>query len=139
VPLKAGDAFFLSGTGGYWDPSKAHLMVCLVAPTKKGNVIIVPVVSKQAWSDLTCELAVGEHPFLKHESCASYDLTKAVSDEATTKALDCGELTLEPPVSADLLLRLQVGLVRSDETPEWALREAKDTGLIAHLQREGVL
>jgi hypothetical protein len=137
VQLRAGDTFFMADTGGALNPSGSHLMVCIVALTDKGNVIVVPIVTKHSYSDGACVIQAGEHPRVTHESCASYDWVKTLSAKAMSKALVEGSIKLEDPVPAEVLLRLQVGLAKSDETPGWALAEANATGLTAHLKANG--
>lgn len=137
MPLKVGDTFFMNGTGGIINPSKAHLMVCLVPLTSNGDALIVPIVSMQYYHDKTCVLKIGSHPFIKWDSCPSYDFVKAISASEATKQLASGGLKLDKPFTGKLLLDLLVGLVTSEETPGWALNAANEAGLTTHLRKKG--
>ena len=129
----------MNGTGGVINPAKAHLMVCLVPLTTKGDALIVPIVSMQYYHDETCVLRIGDHRFIKWDSCPSYDFVKTISASEASKQLVSGDLQLDEPFTGELLLDLLAGLVTSEETPGWAIDEANRVGLTAHLRKKGRL
>lgn len=109
-------------------------MVCVIAPTKKGNALVVPVITFHAHSDPTCRLEVGDHPFVRHLSCIAYDLAKCLSLVGVEREIEMKTIISKEPTSEPLLTKIQVGLIRSEETPGWVLTEAKNTGLEAYLR-----
>lgn len=120
--------FLEPGTGGIADPSKLHLMVCL--QVKDDNVILVPIISKHSYSDGTCSLAVGDHPFVQRPSCADYSRIKKCSKTALESQIAAGTYKCFDDVSLALYVRLLEGVIASDETEKWAL----DTMLAAGLK-----
>jgi hypothetical protein len=116
VPLRVGDTFFMSGTGGMANPNGAHLMVCLTVDREKDVAVVVPIVTRHDRSDTSCVLNVGDHNFITRESCASYDFARAISWSETSREIDQRKIRLRDPVSAEVIKRLQVGFVLSDET-----------------------
>ena len=139
VPLRVGDTFFMANTGGASNPSGAHLMVCMVAKTPEKNAIIVPIVSLRENSDESCVLNVGDHPFIKHPSCAAYDFVRAIPTAGVESDIASGEIVLQAPLSDDVLRRLQIGFINSDEVEPWAFDAAHGDKLRAHLKRKGHL
>lgn len=106
----------MSGTGGAANPDGAHLMVCLAVDQNKDAAVIVPIVTRHEFSDTACVLDVGDHPFITHESCASYDFARAISWSDINHQIEQRKVRLRAPVSDPVLKRLQVGFVLSDET-----------------------
>lgn len=135
MPLKVSNTFFMSGTGGAANPSGAHLMVCLAITG--GGAVIVPIVSRHDHSDTACVLNVGDHPFIRHESCAAYDFIKSIPVAAIEADAKSGLLRPQASVSAEVLVRLQVGLVTSDETAPWAFEAARGALLTKWLKHRG--
>lgn len=139
MPLKLRDTFFLKGTGGVNNPDGAHLMVCIAAHSPTDRAIIIPVVSRHAFSDASCILNVGDHPFITHESCAAYDHGQCVSLKEISAQIDSGKIKLQDKISPELLVRFQVGLVKSDETEPRLFNAAEGTQLTAFLKHKGYL
>lgn len=138
MPLKVGNTFFMSGTGGVNNPAGAHLMVC-VGMTLDGGALIVPITSRHDQSDPSCILDVGDHPFIKHESCAAYYHFKKISLAAINAEMASGAVRNQGSVSVDALRRLQVGIVTSDEIAPWAYEEAKGDELKDWLKKKGLM
>lgn len=125
----------MSGTGGAANPGGAHLMVCIAIAG--GNAIIVPIVSRHDRSDLSCAIDVGDHVFIKHPSCASYDYVRSVPVKDIDAKLASGLLRAQPSVSAEVLTKLQVGFVSSDETAPWVFEAAQGAKLTSWLKHRG--
>ena len=136
MPLKVSDTFFMSGTGGVANPAGAHLMVC-VGMTLDGGALIVPIVSRHDYSDTSCLIEVGDHPFIKHPSCAAYDFVRKISLASINADIASGMIKTRESVSAEVLTRLQVGIVTSDEIEPWAYAEAKGDDLKLWLKKKG--
>ncbi len=129
MPLKAGDTFFMPDTGGSAKPGDRHLMACVFAPDKEGNILVVPFDSLHAKADQTCTLAVGEHAFVTRPSYVAYFAMKKVSASATDKHIANKYWIPDAPVTKDLLQRIRIGLLASKETEPWAKTYANKLGL----------
>lgn len=112
-------------------------MICMGIDGKKDTAIIVPVVSRHDLSDTSCTLAVGDHPFLKHDSCVAYDFAQLVSLKEINGKIDKGLIRLREAVSDDVLKRIQVGFVLSDETEPRIYEAGYGDNLKSWLQRHG--
>ena len=129
MPLKAGDAFYKTGTGGFGNPGGGHLCVCLTSPCDKDNILIVTIQTYRPNFDTSCILDVGDHEFITHKSIATYARATKVGGTATQKLIDNGTHTQKASVSAAILKKLRDGLKVSGETPPFALDYAKKRGL----------
>lgn len=139
MPLSVTSAFFLSGTGGTYNPSGSHLMVCIAVDIKRDTAVIVPIVTRHAYSDSSCIINVGDHPFIQHESCAAYDFAQVVSLSATSGKIDNRKIRLQAAVNADVLKRLQVGFVISEETVPWVFEAGNGPALTVWLKHQGYI
>lgn len=139
MPLRLGDSFFVSGTGGYNNPAGAHLMVCVALNKSNDSAIIVPIVSQHDRSDTSCELRVGDHPFITHDSCVDYGFATIISLSETNAKIYAGTLKLKAPISNSVIKKFQIGLVTSDETPPYIFNEARGTALTAYLKHRGFM
>jgi hypothetical protein len=108
--MNASDTFLIPSDIG------THLNIVLgVLPD--GSLIITHLTSRRRYSDATCVIQPGEHPFVKQETVARYDQTHICPQEripnlegVITKRLD--------PLSPALLARMQQGALASPQTPE---------------------
>lgn len=139
MSLRLGDTFFVSGTGGYNNRAGAHLMVCVAVNRHNDTAVIVPIVSQHDQSDTSCELRVGDHPFITHDSCASYDFATIISLSETNAKIAAGTLQLKACMSARVIKKFQIGLVTSDETQPYIFNEARGTALMAYLKHRGFM
>lgn len=139
MPLSVGDTFLLSGTGGMANPEGCHLMVCLMVDQPKDVAVIVPIVTLHERSDRSCVLKIGGHDFIKHDSCASYDFAQAVSWSEINREVERKKLRLRSPVSDEVLKRLQVGFVLSDETPPYIYAAGSGQKLELWLKHRGYI
>lgn len=129
MPLKAGDTFYKTGTGGFGNPGGGHLCVCLTSPCAKGDILTVTVQTYRPGFDTSCILDVGDHEFLTHKSIATYSHATKVGGTATEKLVADGTYELKAPVNQAILNRLRDGLKASGDTPPFALTYAKARGL----------
>jgi hypothetical protein len=135
VPLKVSDTFLMGDTGGAANRAGAHLMICMGIDGRKNTAIIVPVVSRHDLSDTSCTLGVGDHPFIKHDSCVAYDFARLVSLSEINEKIDKNLIRLGEAVSDDVLKRVQVGFVMSDETAPWIYEAGYGDKLKSWLQK----
>lgn len=139
MPLRAGDTFFLNNTGGAANPAGAHLMICLIVDEASDKAIIVPTVTRYEHSDPSCVFNVGDHPFIQHESCASYDFARAISLKEANEQIDKRKIKLQARLGEDALIRLAVGFVSSDETVPAIYAAARGTAIAAGLKHRGYI
>lgn len=129
----------MHSTGGVANPDGAHLMICVTVDTKKDTAIIVPVVTRHEHSDAACVLDVGDHPFIGHESCAAYDFARVVTLSEASGEVDKGKIKLRDAVGDEVLRRLQVGFVLSDETAPLVYLAGNGQLLTTWLKAKGLL
>lgn len=139
MQLKLRDTFLLANTGGVANPAGAHLMICMAVDRANDRAVIVPVVSQHHFSDQTCLLAIGDHAFIKHDSCVAYDFARTVSIATVDAELAAKRLKLRAPLTLALLQRVQVGFCTSDETPPHVYADAHGEQLAAFLRHKGLL
>lgn len=139
MPFSSGDTFLMAGTGGAANRAGAHLMVCIILNRPEDQCTVVPITSRHDYSDISCCISVGDHPWIRHDSVASYEFTRILSISAVEKELDSGVLKSRAPVSAELLKRLQVGFVLSDETAPYIFDQAKGEKLEVYLRHKGYI
>lgn len=129
MPLKAGDAFYKTGTGGFGNPSGGHLCVCLTSPCDKDNILTVTIQTYRPGFDTSCILDVGDHEFIQHKSIATYSRATKVGATATQALIDNGTYALKACVGPAILKKLREGLKASGDTPPFALDYAKKRGV----------
>jgi hypothetical protein len=112
-------------------------MVCIMVDAQNDTAIIVPIVTQHQLSDTSCVLNVGDHPFIKRPSCASYDFAQIISLSETNRQIEEKKIRLRRRVSDELLIRLLVGFVSSDETVPRVFQAAHGQALIAGLKHRG--
>lgn len=139
MPFRAGDTFFLNNTGGAANPAGAHLMVCLIVDPATDKAIIVPMVTSHEHSNSSCILNVGDHPFIQHETCASYDFARVVSFKEVSEQIDKKKIKLQARIGKDALMRLLVGFVQSDETTPRIYEAARGQAIAAGLKHHGYI
>jgi len=103
-----------------------HEHLCFVATphNEDDDVVVLSVTADREHSDHTCEVAVGEHDFIKHASVIAY--YAAVIKTASEICLRVQQGKLKDPISAQLLRRAQRGAVRSLQTPNRVKRMVHD-------------
>jgi hypothetical protein len=96
-----------------------HLWVIASLPTSEGLVAGLYVTTWGPRSDETCELNVGDHPFVRHRSTIAYSAARMFSAaqlETVLTSVICKGT--RAAVSAALLERIQAGALASDLTPQ---------------------
>ena len=112
-------------------------MICLIIDPASDQAIIVPTVTRHERSDSSCVFNVGDHPFIQHESCASYDFARVISVKEVNEQIDKRKIKLQARISDDTLIRLLVGFVSSDETAPWIYDAARGQAITAGLKHRG--
>lgn len=94
-----------------------HLWVVLTEPVgPEGEVVIVNLTSKKAFSDATVVLNRGDHPFVRHPTVVNYSDARLTTAEHLEKAVGVG-FDRKADIGEDVLMRIQQGVYSSDRTP----------------------
>lgn len=127
--LGPGDTFILPKPGG----AKEHLWALVTAPDPQtGEAIMVNLTTQRPHSDSTTILQPGEHPFVVRPTVVFYADARLVEVRLLENGLRQGIGRKHERLSAEILHRIQVGLLVSPFTPEKikrAFSEAQAKGL----------
>lgn len=93
-------------------PDDDHLYV-VISSTKQPEVVIVSVTTKRRFTDTACELHAGDHPFIQHDSCISYELAEVIALAAIIDKLNSCDLRLHDDFESQLLQRIWDGAERT--------------------------
>jgi len=107
--MEAGDCFTLTNVDD-------HFWIIISDP--KQNTDRVLFVSFTTWDerkDPACMVGRGEHEWVTHESCIAYYYTKEAKLSQLLSLKDSGALKPQKPVSKELLKRIWLGAVASDD------------------------
>ncbi len=126
----AGNTFLLRAP----NQTKWHLNVVVCGPD--GNPPKILTVQFNSWTpygDQTLVLHIGDHPFIKHDTCVSYDLSYLLDVSNLDKLEKINQIRNEADrdfrrcenVSDDLLQILREGMSQSDLIPNEILQEFK--------------
>lgn len=111
--MKLGDTFKLERNG------EGHLWVVISEPTSDGSVVMVNLTTMRTGSDLSCVLAVGDHPFVVHATVIAYQFAKLVPPEAQRMMQLQKQLCIpREPMPTAVLLRIREGSLKSDLMPQ---------------------
>jgi len=109
--MKPGDTFIIPQPGTSLD---SHLWVVISDPAQDAKaILIVNFTTLRGDSETACVLAVGEHPFVKHETCVSYRGAKVVSEADIATLMKAGQLKSHAAVSEAILKRIRDGAANS--------------------------
>ncbi|MGC8640981.1 MAG: hypothetical protein ACP5XB_14035 [Isosphaeraceae bacterium] len=104
--MDAGDTFRPA------DP-KVDIRLGVVIPepaTDPDRVLIVSLTTNKPYKDQACILKIGDHPFIRHDTCVAYDLAKVVSLSQLEALSDSGMLIPDEPVSPQVLQRVRAAI-----------------------------
>ena len=109
--MKPGDTFIIPQPGTSLD---SHLWVVISDPAQDAKaILIVNFTTLRGDSETACVLALGEHPFVKHETCVNYRGAKVVSDADISALMKSGHLRPHAVVSDAILKRMRDGAANS--------------------------
>lgn len=123
MPYSAGKGkTLLIASGIHRDPDRKHLFITLTNSCPDGNHLLVPVCSVVPGRhyDPACEIAPGEHEFIKKASYVEYRYAGTRHTGHITKCVDGWEFQQKASISQDLLDRVFEGVENSDFIPKWA-------------------
>ena len=124
--MNAGDAFRLTRQA-----VDEHLWFVLSDPSiNPDRVVIASFTSWKPRKDQACIVEAGDHPFVRHKTCVSYEDAKIVSVAFLNERLSAGDLRSCDPLSPALLKRVRTcaALSRRMKTEAWqVLEEQQDS------------
>jgi hypothetical protein len=123
--VKPGDTFLSDPIDG-----TPHLSIVVVDVPVTQEILVVSVTTYNDEKDPTCLLKVGDHPFIRHESCISYRNARRVSHVALQALIDHGRLISHERMCSSVLERIISGLDVSTSIP---------LGIIGWLQTHGLI
>jgi hypothetical protein len=121
--MLASGSCFLAGED---DDEKLHLRVVVTDPTPSGEVVVVSITTRRARSEPLVILNPGDHPFIQHESVVAYRYSEITSLAVIEQAIQSKKAKERETVAAELLRRIQRGLLDSDFTPNGVRYFAKE-------------
>ncbi len=89
-----------------------HLYV-VVSDPRQPEVVIVNVTTKRRFSDGSCDLRAGDHPFIQHDSCISYAHAEVIAISVIEAKLASGDLRLREEFTPSVINRIWEGAERT--------------------------
>ena len=111
--MNLGDSFLNHNPGSY-----AHLWIVASNPSLDGSRVIFNVTTWHDGCDESCILQAGDHPFVHHTSFIAYRRGQLLLSQALEIMQKMGYYQQMPPVSRELLYRIQSGALKSDFTAQ---------------------
>lgn len=104
----------------FWmeDASGGHVYI-VMTPTSYPEVVVVNFTTLTRFSDRSCVMQAGEHPFIVRESAIAYDFAQVLPTAALEAMVIGGAIRLKEDVSEDLILRIWEG---ADKTNRMTIR-----------------
>ena len=107
--MKAGDAFYVRDRS-----VDIHLWVVISDPERDPvRVIMVSVTTFEDHKEDVCPVNAGDHSRVIHRSCVAYNEARMTTLDRLIALRDGNHLSIQPPVSAELLARIREGVNRS--------------------------
>lgn len=104
--MNPGDTFILKDRS-----VDSHLWIVVSEPAiDPERVLFVSMTSYDITKEKVCLLDIGDHPFIKHRTCIAYDFARLAPLTTLVALRDRGLLTMNEPVSVELLDRIRQGI-----------------------------
>lgn len=97
--------------------SVPHLYFVASSPDDSSEIVLLSLTTDRPHADHTCEIAVGEHPFVTRPTVVAYYKARCVTIDWLKDQLEKGFAIRREPLSPELLGRVQQGAIRSLQTP----------------------
>ncbi len=97
-------------------PGNDRLFVVISSPSQP-EIVIVSVTTKKRFTDTSCELSTGEHPFIVHASCIAYEFAEPILTETLRAKIESGDVRVREPVTRTILFRILDGAERTRHLP----------------------
>jgi hypothetical protein len=103
-----------AGTTFLRSDSDKHLWIIISDPKADAeNILIVNLTSLDIRKENVCVLHVGDHPWVRHDTCVNYADAVVTSLPKLFAAKDAGAIVLHDPVSEVVLGRIREGAMNS--------------------------
>jgi hypothetical protein len=112
VTLKLRNTFWMDDSQG------GHVYI-VMTPTSYPEVVVVNFTTLNRFSDRSCIVRPGEHPFIIQESAIAYDFAQVVPTATLDAMLIGGAIRQREDISADLMLKIWEG---ADKTNRMSIR-----------------
>ncbi|TAK21236.1 MAG: hypothetical protein EPO26_14980 [Chloroflexota bacterium] len=96
------------------EQSHFHLWFVVTQPGADGNVVILNLTSQKEFSDTTCQMVVGDHPFVTRASVIYYHGARLVPANSLDEWLRRGVLEARPAARPALVARIRAGVFASE-------------------------
>jgi hypothetical protein len=124
--VRAGDTFYVRDRS-----VDTHLWVIISDPeTDAGRVLMVSLTTYEAYKEDVCLIDVGDHPRITHKSCVAYNEARMTTLAKLTALRDGGYLSVQAPVSDELLARIRAGVSLSTKIKYQYVEFLLDQGVI---------
>jgi hypothetical protein len=100
----------------YFREDDKHLHF-IASSADEPEVLVLSFTTRHRFVDRSCEIQPGEHPFVTRSTAVSYQHAAVVTTQSVVDALNTGVLTPQPPLSAELMVRVWEGASISRELP----------------------
>ena|SRR5215218_3257612 len=123
MPVVPGDTFLLTG-GRVATP---HLWVVLWGPAGEDDAfLVVMLTSDRGYTDQTCILDVGDHPFIRHRTSVDYKVCSQWRAARIQEYINTGVAKPRAQMDAAVLQRIREGFFRAGRLPNTFLRVAQE-------------
>ncbi|HLN28208.1 MAG TPA: hypothetical protein VK395_10735 [Gemmataceae bacterium] len=103
-----------AGTTFLRSDSDKHLWIIVSDPRADAEtILIVNLTSLDARKENVCVLHVGDHPWIRHDTCVNYADAVVTSLTKLFAAKDAGAIVLHDPISDVVLRRIREGAMKS--------------------------
>lgn len=106
-----------------------HLWMIISDPDQNTDCVVVCFLSWREKHDQACVVSLGEHPFVKHDTCVNYRGAMVVSLERLLELDASNSLRYKEPLSPELLQRIRSSAENSD-IPTRAYNILRDQGFV---------
>jgi len=107
--MRAGDTFYVRDRG-----VDTHLWIVISdTDIDPEHVLLVNMTTYEDYKEDVCLLDVGDHPRIIRKSCIAYHEARMTTLEELKLLVDGGRLSIQAPVSEEVLARIRIGISRS--------------------------
>ena len=126
--MNAGEAFYVEDSGVSYD---SHLWFILSDPNiDPDKVLLVNFTALRDDKDHSCVVKVGEHPYVRKDTCVNYSGAKVVKISELQQLLASGKIVNHTPATDMLLKRMRDGTMESRDMNLSHARILFDQGLV---------
>lgn len=109
--------------------NEGHLFLIISSPSYP-QVVVVNMTTPKRFSDTSCLLNKGDHPFVEHETCIAYEYAEIISTIELQEKESCKVISIQEPLSSQLLIRIWEGAAMTQHLPLGCTEILRDQNLI---------